>query len=184
MKKMLVIDTETGGLDPRTDAIISVACVVYNDAPEEFVHMVVNDPTGCKGIAPMAVHGITDERIQKHGHSPRYVVDHIINLLQRNQMYGKVTLAGHNLPFDVGFLRRLFWLAGEDFDKHFNHGGLDTKGLALALEAAGRIRLTSSSLVHVAPSFGVAPWKEHDALEDALATAKVLRKQLDMIAVR
>ena len=184
MKKMLVIDTETGGLDPTRNAILSIACVVYNDGPEESIHLVINDPDGVVNEQALEINGFTRERIEREGISPREACNRIRALLNKNGMHGRTTLAGHNLPFDVGFLVRLFRIGEGDlrgYDKLFNYGGLDTKGMALALEQAERIKPLSSSLIHVAPSVGVGPWKEHDALEDALATARVLRKMIDMM---
>ena len=181
---MLVIDTETGGLDPSRNAILSLAAVVYNDGPEESIHLLINDPEGTMHIEALEVNGISQEKVAAEGISPREAVNRLRALLNKNGMHGKVVLAGHNLPFDIGFLCRLFNLAGVSYDSMFRYGGLDTKSLALALEAAGRIRPLSSSLAHTAAALGLNSWREHDALEDALATARVLRKQLDMIAVR
>jgi DNA polymerase III epsilon subunit-like protein len=90
----------------------------------------------------------------------------------------RITLAGHNLPFDIAFLQRLYRLAGEDYDKVYHHGGLDTKSAALVFEQAALFFPRSSSLVDVAPAFGVTVKKAHDALADAYATAQVLEKMI------
>jgi ribonuclease T len=180
-RKLLIIDVETGGLDPATDAICSLAAVVYNDGPEESLHLLIDDPSGAKNPEAMALHGITQNDINATGVGPWVAVQRIKGLLQRNDMRGRVVLAGHNLPFDVGFLKRLYRLAGEPYELQFSYGGLDTKVAALMLEAAGRIEPATSSLVHAAPAVGVAHNEAHDALADAMATAKVLKRMIDLI---
>lgn len=180
-RKLLVLDFETGGLDPATDAICSLAAVVYNDGPEETLHLLIDDPEGAKNPDAMAVHGITQEDINATGVGPWVAVQRLKAMLQRNDMRGRVVLAGHNLTFDVGFLRRLYRLAGEDYRAQFMYGGLDTKSAALMFEQAGRLRFDSSSLVDVAPALGVKHEGAHDALADAVVTAKVLKKMTDLI---
>lgn len=180
-RKLLVIDVETGGLDPLTDAICSLAAIVYNDGPEESIHLLIDDPSGKKNPDAVALHGITQDQINATGVGPWVAVQRIKGLLQRNDMRGRVVLAGHNLPFDVGFLKRLYRLAGEPYELQFMHGGLDTKVAALMLEQAGRVAPASPSLVHVAPSVGVQEPVAHDALSDAMATAKVLKRMIDLI---
>jgi DNA polymerase III epsilon subunit-like protein len=180
-RKLLVIDTETGGLNPECHAILSLAAVVYHDAPEEHIHLVIKDPEGLLSSSALAVNGFTEERVNAEGVTPWEAVQRLKALLQKNDMRGRVTLVGHNLPFDVGFLRRLYRLAGEDFDAQFSHGGLDTKVAALLLEQAGRISMETASLIHAAPAVGVKVTQAHDALSDALATAKALKRMLDLI---
>lgn len=182
IRKLLVVDTETGGIDPARNAILSLAAVVYNDGPEEHVHLLIKDPLGEVEERTLAIHGITPERLEAEGVTPWEAVTRVQQLLLRNDMRGKVTLAGHNLLFDVGFMKRLWEMCGLRFEDQFHYGGLDTKVAALLLMQAGRLNTEGSSLAAVGPAVGVKPWKEHDALNDALATARTLKRMLGLIA--
>ena len=182
-RKLLVIDTETSGLDPQKNCIMSLAAVVYHDgAIEDSKRWLVLDAIGEFDPAAMAVHGITREHMLGAGLSPWTVIYCLQQMLARHDMRGKVTLAGHNLAFDVGFLQRLYRMTGFDYDAQFRHGGLCTKTAALLLEQAGRLNIVSSSLVDVAAALGIPYEGKHDALEDALATAQVLRRLLGRIS--
>jgi DNA polymerase III epsilon subunit-like protein len=183
MKRMLVIDTETGGFDPAQNAIITLGAVIFNDGPEATFHEMIYDPTGYLDPEALEVNGYTEEEIGRFGLGPLAAVTRFEQFLLKNEMYGKITLAGHNLAFDVGFLKRLYWLAGMTYEDRFHYGGLCTKSAALVFEAAGRISPASSSLVDVAPAMGVAPLKAHNALADALMAAKVLKRMIDSIRV-
>ena len=186
-QRFLVIDTETGGLDCAEDAIISLAAVIYDNGPREMFHVIVNDKAGWLNDSALEINGFTLKEVLRRGVTPREAVARLTVFLGRHGMYEDVVLAGHNLPFDVGFLKRLYRLADMDYDplfsydKQFTYGGLDTKGLALALMTAGRLFSKSSSLKDVAPALGLEPWREHDALADALTTAKALERMLNMI---
>jgi DNA polymerase-3 subunit epsilon len=181
-RKLLIIDTETSGLDPQKNCILSLAAVVYHDgAIEAAEQWPVLDALGEFDPEALALNGFTHERVLADGISPWGVIQRLEQLLLKHDMRGRVVLAGHNLPFDVGFLKRLYRLAGEPYELQFSYGGLDTKVAALMLEAAGRIAPATSSLVHAAPAVGVAHNEAHDALADAMATAKVLKRMIDLI---
>lgn len=179
-RKMLVIDTETGGLDPSVHAILSLAAVVYdNGSIADTIHMFIDDTEGLRDPEAMAKNKIDLTSVPLL--SPVSAVLALENFLLRNDMRSKVVLVGHNLPFDVGFVKRLYRLAGKNYDTVFAHGGLCTKTGAIMLMEAGRINSTSSSLIHAGPAVGVPVEEKHDALYDAVATAKVLRRMLDLI---
>lgn len=132
----------------------------------------------------MNVHGIDLAALSREGDSPITAVNRITDFLLRNNFYRIVSLAGHNVPFDVGFLKRLYRLAGENYEKKFSHRVLDTQTLALALDAVHRLNgLRSTGLTALCQRFGIflRDSAKHDASEDAIATGKLLTKLLDMI---
>lgn len=185
-RKLLVIDTETSGLDPQKNCILSLAAVVYHDgAIEDAKQWLVLDLNGEFDEEAMKLHGITKERLIAEGFSPWSVIRQMEQMLARHDMRGQVTLAGHNLPFDMGFLERLYRLADDPggYRKQFRYGGLCTKATALLMEQAGLLNITSSSLTEVAPALGLKhdSAEAHDALTDALVTAQVLRRMIERI---
>lgn len=184
-RKLLVVDCETSGLDPHKNCILSLAAVVYHDgAVEDSKQWLVLDALGEFDEGAFKLNGITREKVLADGLTPWSVIRQLEQMLARHDMRGKVTLAGHNLPFDVGFLKRLYRLANMDYEAQFSHGGLCTKTAALLLEQAGRLNITSASLTSVAPALGIKHDEDrvHDALEDALVTAQVLRRMIERIS--
>ena len=83
-----------------------------------------------------------------------------------------ITLVGHNLPFDWGFLRASCARAGVVFDPPM----LCTLRMARGLFP----ELPSRALGAVAEHLGVKNGARHRALGDAMATARILIQMLEM----
>ncbi|MFI5201437.1 MAG: exonuclease domain-containing protein, partial [Candidatus Kapaibacterium sp.] len=83
-------------------------------------------------------------------------------------------LAGHNVSFDHGFLAESFIRVGQSF--HSAHGLLCTCRLARRLLP----QLHSKSLKSVQDYFGIKNSRQHRALGDAEATAKILARFIDL----
>lgn len=184
-RKLIVVDVETTGLDPSKDSILQLAAVVYQDGgiSGEFVSY-VNEPDVVINAEAQAVNGIGAETIMS-APAPWHVVASFQNWLGAHELYGQQMLAGHKVAFDVEFMKRLWRLAGVDFEKQFGHRHLCTQSLAIALDYAGRLNLPggSASLDNVAAVFNMRRdlTDRHDALEDARLTARVLGKIIEKI---
>jgi DNA polymerase III epsilon subunit-like protein len=192
--RRLVIDVETGGLDPSIDAIVSLGCVLVEDwTPTAFKYIVVNDADGNHGEVAEKLHGITADMSKQIGLLP---FDAYAQLLQWMEKYRltdqpKIVLVGHNVNFDFGFLRRLFRLAsatGESFRTMFDYRLVDVASIARFLDDCGIIHPVSISLESLAEYFKVPLERKsfgtHNALEDATATASIygaLQKHLKKV---
>lgn len=185
IRKLLVIDCETGGLDPIHHAIISLAAVVLEEGkPVGQLSILIADPTGAFEDEALKVNGFKKDEVLAQGVTPARAVVRLTEFYQEHKMPARITLVGHNVSFDIGFLRRLYTLAGvKGFDKLYNYGGLCTKSCALLLEQAGRATFVSSSLANVCKGLGVPLAREtrHSAMEDALACAAVLEKMIEIL---
>jgi DNA polymerase-3 subunit epsilon len=183
-KKLLVIDTETTGTDPAVHSILSFAVVIYDNGSicGSFKTLVL-EPGVVIEPGAFAVNGITREMIAD-APGPTLAVQLFKNWLKENNLHGRQQIVGHNAAFDAGFLKRLWRLAGQDYEDQFSHRLLCTQTAALLLEQAGRLVLPggSASLDAVADVFGLTRSTEkHDALEDALLSAQVLRKMMERL---
>lgn len=193
MRKLIVVDTETAGLDPNEHSIISFAAVIYQDGgiSGHFQSLIQENPIHLnfrpESLPPdMVIHPSTGIQLRDlvDAPSPWVVVQEFKNWLLKNEIYGQQILCSHNVTFDSGFLRRLWNLAGEDYEKQWSHRMLCTQTAALLLEQAGRIRLPggSASLDSVAAVFGLERSSNlHNALEDATLAARVLAKMVDKL---
>ena len=179
------MDTETGGLDPAVESILTLGMVVLQD--EEIV-----DGTLIKIVEPvinahpraLAVNGINLDTHITTGVGPVAAVGQVKEFLTRNGFTGSVNPAGHNVPFDVGFVKRLYSIAGVKYSRDFSYRALDTISLAAGLTLAGRLYgQRELSLDALCRRFGIQirTGVTHEALEDARATAKLLVKLLALI---
>lgn len=177
--KLLIIDTETGGLDPIKHSILSLGAVVWEDGVlgEEFEVLIREDPIIAEPRA-LEVNGIDVET--HRGATPTMAVDmlNVFLLDQFEQGEMPIVLGGHNTHFDIGFLKRLFGLAGRvsSMTSLFSHRIMDTMIAARFLRMAGKIPEGKEGLSCLLEYFNiqVEPGKRHSALADARATGTLL----------
>lgn len=194
MTKILVIDTETGGVDPLTHSLLSLAGVVWEDGVgiAEIALDVLEDPLVVTGRA------MEINRIDLGAHaksalpSPTaaralrsFVEQHFSRELRDG---GKVPIAGHNVGFDIGFLKRLGRVSGVELEDIFSHRTLDTAGIVRFLALAQVLPLSDAGSSEAFDYFGISipEGDRHTALGDARATARLLTclVSLDLTAKR
>jgi DNA polymerase-3 subunit epsilon len=167
-----VFDTETTGLDPASgDEIVSVGAVrVVNGRllrHETFERLV--DPRRTVPARSVAVHGITTDMLR--GQPTLDVV-----LPEFARFAQDTVLVGHNVGFDMSFLRLKEAQTGVRFTKPV----LDT----LLLDAALHPDHERHSLEAIAARLGVGVVGRHTALGDALMTGEVFVRLLMLLQQR
>lgn len=183
--RLLLIDTETGGLDPYTDAILSLAALVlnYDGQVIDEMYTLIYDPHSWRNMfvqdSALKINGLTREKVAREGVTPLHAVGMLSQMLNSHDMLKKITLAGHNVAFDEAFLKQLWLDAGciFEFGERFSHRKLCTQGAAMLLDQAGVIKPKGHGLDDLCEYFGVKLNREggHNALNDAKATAEVLQ---------
>jgi DNA polymerase III epsilon subunit family exonuclease len=186
MKQLVVIDVETGGLDDREHSILSLGAVIWTDGVlSEPFHMFIREENMVTTPDAMRVNGITDNDMA-HAMSPSFVVSAFEDWLHSHSVYGRPTLGGHNIAgFDMGFVKRLYKLAGKKFP--FDYHVQDTMVLAGALRFADRLSVSNVKLDTLCSHFDIKIREigtPHNAAEDALATAKLFTALLDILGER
>ncbi|MGV8967249.1 MAG: exonuclease domain-containing protein [Cellulomonas sp.] len=167
-----VFDTETTGLDPTLgDEVVSVGAVrVLNGRvlrTETFERLV--DPQRPVPAASTAFHGLTAAVL-----AGQPTIDAVLPAFAR---YAHDTvLVGHNVGFDLQFLRLKEVRTGV----RLRQPVLDT----LLLDAALHPDHDGHSLEAIADRLGVEVVGRHTAAGDALVTAEVLVRLLDLLAQR
>lgn len=192
------LDLETGGLDPRTDPILSVGMVPVRSGGirlgEAYASLV--QPSAEAGIAPssIAAHHLVPRDVRE---APPLadVLAEIDRRLRETWAggagHGQAAHGGapvllvHQAAIDVPFLRRAYRSAGMRWP---DPRVVDT--VALLLRAAKRARFVDPDAPEQEPDlnlagarrrFGLPDYGQHDALTDAVAAAElflVLRRRL------
>lgn len=192
MTKFLVVDTETGGVDPATQSLLSVGLVVWDTGRlgAQLEILVGEDPLVATPEA-MAVNRIDIDRHMARAVAPkiavaqieRFVAAHFANTLKAGE---KVVLAGHNIGFDVGFLKRLYRLADAPFDSRFSHRSVDTASIMRFLHLCGLAPAAATTSDGAFAFLEVTPEAadRHTALADARATARLLGAAIRLVNER
>lgn len=158
-----VVDVETSGFRPGQARIVSVAALaVGDDGNVEGSFSTLLDPGVDPG--PTHVHGLTAEMLAGQ---PCFgdVVDQLVEVLRGR------TLVAHNVAFDYSFLTAEAELVGAELP-------IDTT--MCTVELARRLRLGTENLrlETLAAHWGVTQMRPHDALDDALVLAQILKPAL------
>lgn len=186
--KWLVIDTETGGLDPDRHPIFTVGIVVLDtqEGPLCGIEVPVLDPAE-PDPAALTVNGIDPSTHRVTALPPDDAVRAIEELIAPHfNPRRPVTIAGHNVAFDLAFLRRLCRLARRQPRFRISECTVDLHS-AWAVLAAARIapRSTRASLDSIAHALGLCPEQpRHSALADALTTARCLHALVGLASKR
>jgi DNA polymerase-3 subunit epsilon len=188
MNKLLVIDTETGGLDPAANSILSLGAVVWNDGKlEDEFEVFIAEPEIVAGTKALEISGIDVNWLREHGVPPNEAVTRLDLFVREHfspeQLQEKIPLAGHNASFDVDFLKRLYSFTEYKYRELFSHRILDTAGIIRFLILAGKIPLKGAGADAAFEFFQikVEEGERHTALGDARATAELLSRAIDLI---
>src|SRR5438067_2269359 len=115
--KLLVLDTETGGLDPLVHSLLTIGLVVWEDgkitASDEFS---VCEPEIVTERDALLVNRVDPRSVHASGLDPKDAIERLERfILAHFSETDEVVLSGHNVSFDVQFLRRLYRIARRPF---------------------------------------------------------------------
>ncbi len=152
--EIVAIDLETTGLDAYNDSIIEIGLVRFRDGAVLETYETLIDPQ--RDIPPSVTYltGIRPEDVAGKPH-----IHQVIREVER--FIGNAPVLGHNVGFDIGFLR------GQDI--LYDNVQLDTYELAsVLLPTAPRYNLSS-----LAQQMQIPREEAHRALSDALTTVRL-----------
>ena len=186
----LFVDTETGGLDADSDSILSLGCAVASkDKILKTLEIKIKEP--CILISGgLDVNKIDLNEHMKEALTPDEAVKKFLSFaletpdIYRNEL-GKIILFGHNVYFDIVFIKRLFSFTKYNFKDTFSHRNLDTSSILKYLCFKNILKEDISSLSSAIKYFGIKGGRRHEASGDAVLTAKLFQElmKLDMITL-
>ena len=180
-QNVIVLDTETGGLDPLVHSILSAGLVSADGAHK--MEIFIREPEIVSNPRSMAVNGLDLDEIRAVGLEPKEACEALDAFVESVARGGRVMTVGHNIAFDIAFLRRLYRLADRDLPQYFSHRTVDTHTLMWALVAQGKLPASVKGSDSAFAHFGVSPPPEtrHTALADAEATRLLLGELLALV---
>ena len=163
-----VVDLETTGLSPATDSILEIALVLTDAAGQvERCWSTLIDPGAGVDVGPTHIHGlVAEELIGAPG------LDDVADLFVAD-LAGRAVVA-HNARFDVGFLTQALGSLG-----HLSRGARIPRVCTMEL-ARTYIVTPSRRLVTCCEAAGVPIGSHHCALDDAHASAGLLRRYMSV----
>ena len=183
MSRLLIFDTETGGLSPVKHSLLSLGAVIWQDGNiiGEFSVDIAERKISVESAA-MAINRIDLTKHALTAQSPLIAVQRFEEFISTAFPHGqRIPLAGHNVNFDIGFLKRLYRQTRKDYEARFSHRAIDTASVMGFLMLSGRLNLANPGLDAGLKHFGVKfiRSKRHSALEDARATALLLNALIE-----
>lgn len=164
-----VFDTETTGLFPLTDEIISIGAVriVNGRLLQNDIFNIFIDPKRDIPDESIKIHGIRPEMV--HGQP---TIDKVLPMF--HQFAENTVLVGHNAAFDMRMFQVKEYVSGTKFRQPV----LDT----LFLSAVIHPSYTHHNLEAISERLGITISGRHTALGDAVAAAEIFLKCIPLLA--
>lgn len=170
--RFVLLDSETTGLDPRRDRLITIGAVGVIDGEiilEDSFDVLLKVSHNTSAVT---VHGVTRDESMAG-------IEEEDALEQLAAYLGDGVIVGHHIGHDIATLNVAY-------DRHFGmelqNRSLDTMDLTLHLERdgafRGRERIANFSLDSLCDLFDVIPHDRHTAPGDAFLTARVFLRLL------
>lgn len=181
--KILFIDTETGGIDPASHSLLSLALVVWKELEvRASIEILVNDGVLNVTEKALEINGINLSEHKKKAVSPALALQQFDQFLDIHfSRDEKIILGGHNINFDVNFLNAFLTRSGYDFQQRFSHRFVDTSSILFYLYLTGKIKRKLTASQDAFDYFGITVSGRHTALGDAFATAQLFSKLVNIL---
>jgi DNA polymerase III epsilon subunit-like protein len=181
--RILFIDTETGGINPDQNSLLSIGLVIWEDKKivdqKEFF---IRHETFHITPGAMEINKINLQEFLKFAKEPDLVLVELMEFLKKyfhNDF--PITLGGHNTNFDIGFLKSFLTKYEIDFNKYFSYRFIDTASILKYLYYAGILNDDVSSADKAFNYFKIQVNERHSAIGDAVATAKLFTCLIETI---
>ncbi|MFG2719901.1 3'-5' exonuclease [Streptomyces sp. NPDC048416] len=173
---LAAFDTETTGVDVEGDRMVSAALVIQDsaEARPRVTRWLINPGIPVPAGAT-AVHGLTDEHLQRNGRWPAPVMEEVAKALAEQCAAGR-PLVIMNAPFDLTLLdRELRRHRAASLGHYLGRNPLRVLDPRVLDKHLDRYRKGRRTLTDLCEHYGVALEGAHDAAADALAALEVVR---------
>lgn len=198
MTYLLSIDTETTGVDAKTNSIIELGAILYEGSSkiEQFnLHIVSSGAVdlGALKVNKLNFNSLESSNFNSVGtnyvsrETPEAAIKTFCNFLLEKvvpKVQNKIVILGHSVEFDIRFIKQ--WFINQritGFDVIFDHNVIDTKIISNFLKNCGLLPIDNISLGALAKALNITvdTTKLHTALYDCELTANCYFKMLDLV---
>lgn len=180
--KILFVDTETGGVNPGKHQLLSIGLAIWeNGKISNELEILVHDKEYKVTNEALTINNINIKEHKLEALSSNKAYKKLINYIHENFQNEKITIAGHNIMFDVNFLKRFFKDNRDDYSKWFSHRIIDTSSILSFLYLSKVLDSNIHSSDKAFQHFKIFVNQRHSALGDAVGTAELFNKLLDLI---
>ena len=184
MDRIIFVDTETGGVDPSKHSLLSVGLVAwdYNDGIIDTIEIFIKQDQYTVTKEAQKLNKFDIETHEKKAVPPLMAINAIKGFsISNTNRTNDIQLAGHNIQFDVSFLKKLFKDQNKSFNQLFSHRMIDTYSVLKFLQDADKINLDHISSASAFRLFHIKVDGRHSALGDAIATAQLYGELLKLV---
>lgn len=183
--RFVFIDTETGGTIPTKHSLLQIGVVVWEHgmgvlAHKEF-HIKHKKYTMTKKA--QRINKFSLEFYNEKAQEPKKVIDELLCFLsgyfESNTL---IPIIGHNIQFDIAFLKEFFKANNRSFNQYFSHRMIDTYSVYKTLVISGKIEEKLNSSADVFKYFNIKIDNRHTAIDDCFATVELYEKLLEIIS--
>ncbi|WP_439609603.1 3'-5' exonuclease [Hydrogenophaga sp.] len=178
---LVAVDVETSGTNPFENEILSIALAPLSEEIVPLEIYVKHAHIKWSEYAKLNF-GRFQEQWIRLGIPPKSACKQIEDYLQANYQDQPIILIGHNVGFDISFLRKLAFTAGREMIRGISHRSIDTHSILyyLHLRGLGPKEFTNSDGAFQYFDIPIIPTRRHTALGDAIATRDLFRKLLSL----
>jgi DNA polymerase-3 subunit epsilon len=186
--KLLYLDTETTGLDPKTNALIQISGIVTveGDHEREFDFHLRPHPQALIDPKALETNRLTEEDLlvpERLEHKAVYkkLKSIFLTYINRYDKTDKFYLVGQNVHFDYGFLLAL-WERNQDqyLGSFIHYQKIDLIAITAALKLAGRLPVENMKLETLCRYFSLGE-QLHDSLDDIRKTREIFSRYVEMM---
>lgn len=184
MNELVVLDLETSGTNPNKHSVLEIGICPVSDDIQNFQAYVKSPNIVWSDYAKKNFSKFS-EKWNKQAVSPASAILALENYLKEN-FKNKVTLIGHNIGFDISFLKKLASEAELEEIPHISHRAIDTHTLLYALHLQNKLPSEALTSDGAFSYFEIeVPTKDrHTALGDAIATKELFKKISNKLGMR
>lgn len=185
MSKYIAFDTETTGLDANVNNLLTATFIVLDTDLNELDRLNISLKSESYTINAKAME-VNKIDIVKHQTNSKDLIDtkaQLINFLKKNKTNFYLTPVGHNIQFDIQFIKKLL---GDEYNNYFSYNSVDTIVIANFLKMCGKLpERQPVSLSKLSEYYGIGGLRTgdeafHTSEYDTEITVKLLKKFVEL----
>lgn len=183
-KRFAFIDTETGGIIPGKHSLLSIGVVIW-DLDEGIIakrEFYIKSKRYIITKEAQKINKFDRDSHNKIAEDPKIVIEKLLAFLYThfpNDTF--IPLAGHNVQFDINFLKVFFKKNNRSYNQYFSHRSIDTYSIYKTLVLSDVLSNNINSSHDAFSYFDIKVDNRHNALSDCIATVALFEKMIALI---